>query len=68
LQDLGSLDMVSCVWPVIRYRRVADWAPAGWLDGETAEVRRKIAGWVANPPCCCALSTWRNFMYSVRSI
>ncbi len=20
-------------WPVIRYRRVLDWAPAGWLDG-----------------------------------
>ncbi len=20
-------------WPVIRYRLVVDWAPAGWLDG-----------------------------------
>jgi len=27
------------------------------LGGETAEVSNKIAGWVVNPPCCCAFST-----------
>lgn len=26
-------------WPVIRYRRVADWAPAGWLDESDAWTR-----------------------------